>query len=242
MSNKIYDDLAKRFDQMVKDDIENFRFPYSEYNLLHEIIAEYISDRLNGKQVKILDIGIGTASLYERIIPEGIDLTGIDNSEPMLEIARLRVPDARLINHNIKKGLPEDIKGETYDFIVVSYLFMHFDFEFIIYFIELFRQYLAPFGKLLIGDILFFNEDNKLRFLKENPDVAINDLNLHVYQDVLERIDDIYDLSYMEINSYTGLIIVEKMYQNSLQYDETLVKYNENTEKWTSTQPEKKSE
>lgn len=242
MSNKIYDDLAKRFDQMVKDDIENFRFPYSEYNLLHEIIAEYISDRLNGKQVKILDIGIGTASLYERIIPEGIDLTGIDNSEPMLEIARLRVPDARLINHNIKKGLPEDIKGETYDFIVVSYLFMHFDFEFIIYFIELFRRYLAPFGKLLIGDILFFNEDNKLRFLKENPDVAINDLNLHVYQDVLERIDDIYDLSYMEINSYTGLIIVEKMYQNSLQYDETLVKYNENTEKWKSTQPEKKSE
>ncbi len=242
MSNKIYDDLAKRFDQMVKDDIENFRFPYSEYNLLHEIIAEYISDRLNGKQVKILDIGIGTASLYERIIPEGIDLTGIDNSEPMLEIARLRVPGARLINHNIKKGLPEDIKGETYDFIVVSYLFMHFDFEFIIYFIELFRRYLAPFGKLLIGDILFFNEDNKLRFLKENPDVAINDLNLHVYQDVLERIDDIYDLSYMEINSYTGLIIVEKMYQNSLQYDETLVKYNENTEKWKSTQPEKKSE
>lgn len=242
MSNKIYDDLAKRFDQMVKDDIENFRFPYSEYNLLHEIIAEYISDRLNGKQVKILDIGIGTASLYERIIPEGIDLTGIDNSEPMLEIARLRVPGASLINHNIKKGLPEDIKGETYDFIVVSYLFMHFDFEFIIYFIELFRRYLAPFGKLLIGDILFFNEDNKLRFLKENPDVAINDLNLHVYQDVLERIDDIYDLSYMEINSYTGLIIVEKMYQNSLQYDETLVKYNENTEKWKSTQPEKKSE
>jgi hypothetical protein len=67
-------------------------------------------------------------------------------------------------------------------------------------------------------------------------------LYLRVYEEILERLDDHFDLSFMEINQYTGLIIVEKLYQNSLQYEETLVQYKSNTEKWKSTHPEKKSE
>jgi len=242
MSNIIYDDIAKQYDSLVSKDVENFRFPYSEYDLVQEIITDYVTEVKNGKKIRILDIGIGTASLYEKIIPDNLDLVGIDNSEVMLEIARLRVPNARLINFNIKKGLPEELEKECFDFIIVSYVFMHFDFEFIIYFIELFRKYLSPFGKLLIGDIMFFNEERKTKCLKEYPEIDSTNLNLHVYEDILERIEDNYDLSFMEVNQYTGIIIVEKLYQNSLQYQETLVKYNENTEKWKSTQPEKKSE
>lgn len=242
MSNKIYDDLAKRYDHLVAEDIENFRFPYSEHSLVHDIIAEYIMDTNDTKKKKVLDIGIGTASLYEKINPNQIELTGIDNCEAMIEIAKLRVPEANIINHNLKKGLPHDLENETFDFIVVSYVFMHFDFEFLLYFIDLFRKHLAPFGKLLIGDVMFYSEDQKEKFVRDyNEDQHLN-LHFHVYEDILERIDDNYDLSFMEINQYTGLIIVEKLYQNALQYEETLVKYNENTEKWKSTHPEKKSE
>lgn len=237
-----YDLIANDYDNLVKEDVENFRFPYSEYNLLQEIIIEYILDNPKGKKSKILDIGIGTASLYERINPDQIELTGIDNSFEMLEIAKLKVPEAKLINHNIKKGLPKEVNEEKYDFIVVSYLFMHFDFEFIVYFIDLFRKRLAPFGKLLIGDIMFYNENNKIKCFRENPNICKHDLYFHVYEDILERLEDNYDLSFMEINQYTGLVIVEKLYQNSLQYEETLIEYNGNTEKWKSTHPEKKSE
>ncbi len=242
MSNKIYDDLAKHYDFLVSKDIENFRFPYSEYTLVQEIIAEYVTDWGNGKKKRVLDIGIGSAALYEKILPEQLDLTGIDNSEPMLEIAKLRVPDARLINFNIKKGLPEELKNEYFDFIVISYVFMHFDLEFVLYFIDLFRQHLSPFGKLIIGDIMFYSEEKKLKYLNDNPDNTYPDMNYHVFEEILDRIEDNYDLSFMEINQYTGMIIVDKMYQNTLQFEETLIKYNENTEKWKSTQPEKKSE
>ena len=242
MSNKIYDDLAKNYDSLVTKNVEDFLFPYSEHGLVEDLVAEYIMEKTNGKKTRVLDIGIGTASLYEKINPNYIELTGIDNSEPMLEIAKLRVPEANLINHNIKKGLPDILEGEKYDFIVVSYVFMNFDFEFVIYFIDLFRKYLAPFGKLLIADIMFSCNKNKVRFLKENPDITDPNLYFHVYEDILERIDDNFDLSYMELNQFTGMIIVQKLYQNSLQYEETLIKYKSNTEKWKSTHPEKKSE
>jgi putative AdoMet-dependent methyltransferase len=242
MSNKIYDDLAKKFDYLVAEDIENFRFPYSEHNLVHDIIAEYIMDTNDTNKKKVLDIGIGTASLYEKINPSHIELTGIDNCEAMIEIAKLRVPEANIINHNLKKGLPYDLEDEKFDFIVVSYVFMHFDFEFILYFIDLFRNHLAPFGKLLIGDVMFYSQEKKENFIKDHLQDNHLDLYYHVYEDILDRIEDNYDLSFMEINQYTGLIIVEKLYQNALQYEETLVKYNENTEKWKSTHPEKKSE
>lgn len=242
MSNKIYDDLAHHYDFLIAKDIENLRFPYSEYSLVQEIIAEYILEKPSIDKIKILDIGIGTASIYERLIPERLDITGIDNSEPMLEIAKLRVPDAKLFNFNLKKGLPEEVKKEFYDFIIVNYVFKDFDFEFILYFIDLFRKQLAPFGKLLIGDIMFYSQNTKIKFLHDYPENEKFDINFHVYEEILERLDDNFDLSYMEINQYTGIIIVEKLYQNSLQYEETLVKLTSNTEKWKSTKPEKKSE
>lgn len=242
MSKRCYDDLAKNYDSCIAKDIENYRFPYSEHDLLHDIIAEYISERNNGDKKKILDIGIGTASLYEKIMPEKIELFGVDNCESMLEIARLRVPEAHLYNHNLKKGLPEDLKDERFDFIVVSYFFMHFDEEFVLFFINLFREHLAPFGKLFIGDVMFYNETNKMLYFKDHPNDDDPELNFHVYENIINRIDDNYDLSYMEINQYTGLIIVEKLFQNSLQYEESLVKYKSNTVKWKSTHPEKKSE
>jgi len=242
MDNKCYDDLARDYDFLINKDVENYQFPYSEHDLVHDIFAEYISEKGNGERLKILDIGIGTASLYEKIMPEKIDLTGIDNCEAMLEIAKLRCPDAKLINHNIKKGMPKGLENEKYDFIVISYVFMHFDFEFILYFIDLFRKHLAPFGKLLIGDVMFYSHDNKSKFLKANPDNEIQGLYYHVYEDILERVEDNYDLSFMEVNIYTGIVIVEKLYENSLQYEDTLVKYKSNTMKWKSSHPGKKSE
>ncbi len=242
MSNKLYDSIAKDYDFLVAQDIENFRFPYSEHAMVHEIIAEYVSEPKQNTPVKVLDIGIGTASLYEKIIPERIALTGIDNCEAMLEIAKLRVPEATLINHNIKKGLPHDLADEKYDFIIISYVVMNFDFEFLIYFIDLFKKHLAPFGKLLIGDIMFYDEAKKNKFINDYDIHEDSNMYFHVYEEVLERLDDSFDLSFMEINQYTGLIIVEKLYQNSLQFEETLVQYKSNTEKWKSTHPEKKSE
>jgi hypothetical protein len=78
--------------------------------------------------------------------------------------------------------------------------------------------------------------------LQTNTKSNDKNINFHVYEEILERIDDSFELSYMEVNNYTGLIIVEKLFENSLQYEDTLVKYKSNTMKWKSSHPEKKSE
>jgi putative AdoMet-dependent methyltransferase len=242
MKSKFYDDIAKKYDALVADDVLNNHFPYAENETLQQIIAEYISDNEEKEKLKILDLGIGTASLYEKIFPERLEITGIDNCEDMLEIAKLRVPDANLIKHDLVKGLPEEIESNYFDYIVVTYTFMHFDLEYVIQLINLLIGKLAPFGKIFIGDIIFLDELKKLKYLTRYKENNISGINYHQYEQITKRVDDSLNLSFMEINEYTGLIIVEKLYESSLHYEETLVKYKTNTVKWKSSHPQKKSE
>ncbi len=242
MKSKFYDDIARNYDSLVDDDCQNNHFPYAEHETLHQIIAEYISDNEEKEKLKILDLGIGTGSLYEKIIPERMELTGIDNCEDMLEIARLRLADANLINHDLVKGLPEEISSEYYDYIVITYTFMHFSMDYVIQMINLLKDKLAPFGRIFIGDIIFLDAVKKLKYTNRYKENVISGINYHLYEPIAKKVDDSLSMSFMEINEYTGLIIAEKLYESSLHYEETLVKYKTNTVKWKSSHPQKKSE
>ncbi|MFX1242763.1 MAG: corrinoid protein-associated methyltransferase CpaM [Promethearchaeota archaeon] len=64
-------------------------------------IKNHIADNLVKKDEKILDIGMGTGTLAILCAQKGARVTGIDNSEKMLEVA----------SHNIKQqGLTENIE------------------------------------------------------------------------------------------------------------------------------------
>ena len=46
-------------------------------------------------------------------------------------------------------------------------------------------------------------------------------------------------LSFMEINTYTGLLLIENYYESSLHFEESLIKYKTNTMKWKSNHSRK---
>ncbi len=240
--NKFYDQIANEYDQLVQEDVRHNRFPYAAYNEMQDIIANYIFDNKHITRAKVLDIGIGTGSLYEKIMPEKIDLTGIDISKKMLEIAGLRLPDAKLVAKDILSGMPETIKGEKYDFIIVNYLFKHFDLPMFINAIHYLTEYLSPFGKIFIGDILFLDEARRKTYLQNHPDDLNPNYYYHAYSDIVYHINDNLALSYMELNEYTGIMIIENYYESSLHFKETLIKYKTNTVKWKSSQSRKSRE
>jgi len=240
--NSFYDDIANEYDQLVQDDVVANRFPYGAYEEVQYMIADYIFENKHITEAKVLDIGIGTGSLYEKIMPEKLSLTGIDNSSAMLEIAHLRLPDAKLIKHNILRGIPAEIKNEKYDFIVINYLFKHFELNTIVGIVNKLVKFLAPFGKIFIADILFLDETRRKIYLNLNPDNLYPGYYYHSYSDVIAKIDDELALSFMEINEYTGITIIEKYYDNPLHFEETLVKYKSNTVKWKSNQTQKPRE
>jgi SAM-dependent methyltransferase len=240
--NKFYDMIAKDYDQLVKEDVRNKSFPYAAYEDIQDIISSYVFDNSQLSQAKILDLGIGTASLYERIIPDKYSLTGIDNSQKMLELAKLRFPEATLYNHDLLKGLPIEIKNEKYDYIIVNYVFKHFELDYVVNMINLLGSYLAPFGKIFIGDILFCDEGKQNLHFQNHPENSNRAYFYHNFSDVVRKIDDMFAISFMELNEYSGVLIIEKYYESSLHFEESLVKYKSNTAKWKSSQSRKKRE
>lgn len=234
--NKFYNMIACEYDQLVDMDYHNKVFPYGGYTDVNDIVLSYLHDNKHIEPFKVLDIGIGTAKLYERLMPSKYTLTGIDDSERMLEVARLKFPKAKLYEQDLQKGFPTEIENEKYDYIVVNYLLMHYDKEFTIKLINQLTKYLAPFGKLFIGG-LFVLDDHKLNLYREQHRVFLeNYLNLHSYQTIVEKSNEYYEISFMEVNQYTGVLIIEKYLENSLHFEETLVKYKGNTVKWKSNQ------
>ena len=223
--NKFYDMIALDYDQLIEDDVRNDNFQYGAYKELQEIIINYIYDNKHLSKAKILDIGIGTGSLYETIMPEKYDLTGIDISKKMLEVSTLKLPNAKLIHHDILKGMPEELDDEKYDYIVINYLFKHFDTDTFLSLIGQLTRYLAPFGKIFVGDILFLDETRRHLFFRDHPQLLQYDYHFHIYNKIVKKADESLALSFMEINSYTGLLLIEKYYESSLHFAESLIKY-----------------
>ncbi|MDP3130190.1 MAG: methyltransferase domain-containing protein, partial [Bacillota bacterium] len=124
MIQELFDRLAASYDQgVIESDKEN-AFPFAGYQKTLDFIADEIAGKARLGRVRLLDLGIGTGLLETRIAPETIELTGVDLSEKMLEICRLRHPDASLHQADFLRGIPsrEDIK---WDVIVSTYAMHH---------------------------------------------------------------------------------------------------------------------
>jgi len=55
---------------------------------------------VRSKKGTLLDIGFGTGVLTKKINDDGYDITGMDFSQRMIEIAKEKMPKAELIKHD----------------------------------------------------------------------------------------------------------------------------------------------
>lgn len=240
--DKFYDMIAKDYDQLIQEDVKNKKFPYAAYNEMQDLILTTILSNQNQSRVKILDLGIGTGAFYEKIFPEKLKLTGVDNSKKMLEISKLRFPDANLYQYDLSMGLPEEVKEEKYDYIIINFFIKHFDYHYVVDLINLLSRQLAQFGKIFIGDILFCDPQIKNLYLENHPENLNPAYYYHTFSEIVRKTDESLAVSFMELNAYSGVLIIEKYYESSLHFEDSLIKYKSNTEKWKSTQKQKKRE
>lgn len=89
--NKFYDMIAKDYDQLIQEDVRDKKFPYAAYNEMQDIIASTILNNQNLHTIKVLDLGIGTGAFYEKIFPERLKLTGIDNSKKNVRVIETKI-------------------------------------------------------------------------------------------------------------------------------------------------------
>ncbi len=147
-----FDPWAESYDE---DTASQSQFPFAGYGQVLDTIVK-LADPEPGMQV--LDLGTGTGNLAARFAQRGCTLWCTDFSERMLAKAHEKLPEAHVIQHDLRLPWPADWDRQ-FDRIVSAYVFHHFDTgEKVRLCKSLVTERLTPGGKLVIGDISFANE------------------------------------------------------------------------------------
>lgn len=147
-----FDLWADGYDKSVDLSEEANEYPFAGYKKVLGTIYDIIKSE-NGKN--ILDVGFGTGILSKKLYDGGCSIYGIDFSQKMIEIAKQKMPNAMLIQHDFTQGMPAFSSDETFDFIVCTYAIHHLDDSKKIRLIKESIDLLSVGGKVLIGDVAF---------------------------------------------------------------------------------------
>ncbi|UCZ51926.1 class I SAM-dependent methyltransferase [Bacillus shivajii] len=135
-----YNKLARVYAQHVDQD--------SPYNADYErpAMLKEIPENLKGK--KVLDAGCSAGWYTDVLTSRGADVTGIDISPAMIEVAKQRLnSDAHLLCHDLKTTLP--FQNDEFDYIASS-LTLHYLKDWAFTFSE-FQRVLRPNGTFLFS-------------------------------------------------------------------------------------------
>lgn len=146
-----FDDWALTYDASVAI---NSGFPFDGYASVLRTIVQFAPPDQN---TSVLELGIGTGNLAKLYADQGCRIWGLDFSEKMLELSRLKLPEAVLAKVDLRTNWPKDF-DRKFDCIVSAYTFHHFTLEEKVTLVQrLLKDHLAPAGQLVIGDIAFQN-------------------------------------------------------------------------------------
>lgn len=150
-----FDLWADGYDKSVHLSEESDTYPFAGYKNVLSMI--YRTVRNKGK-ASVLDIGFGTGVLTKKLYDSGCAVCGIDFSEKMIEIAKAKMPNAVLFQHDFTKGLPQELAQKQFDFILCTYAIHHLTDAQQVNFLSILQNHLYPDGKIVLGDVAFETE------------------------------------------------------------------------------------
>ena len=152
LSNHDFDLWADGYDRSVGISDEVGTYPFAAYRQIMNEIYNRVLARC-GKAV--LDIGFGTGTLTAKLYEQGCGIWGQDFSRRMMELAREKMPGAKLYLGDFSRGLVEELRQNKYDAIIATYSLHHLTDEQKISLLENLLPLLNDGGTVYIGDVMF---------------------------------------------------------------------------------------
>ena len=161
---------------------------------------------------RVLDVGVGTATLAAKLYRAGHEVVGVDFSEEMLKIAAQKMPGAKLIRHDFAEGLPKELAEQKFDFIVLTYALHHLEDSAKLEFIKEAMGYLTQGGALIVGDIAFETAEAQDKCREDcGEDGWDNDEIYVVWENLAESLSEICRASYSQISHCGGILTIRQM-------------------------------
>lgn len=204
----LFDQWAHSYDETVTGhDIE-----YKEVFQDYDKILEAVSNRVNNH---VLEFGVGTGNLTQRLLNKGYTVTGIEPSSVMREkasnkLSGLTILDGDFLNFQV----PElDIDG-----IVSTYAFHHLTDDEKQQAIEHYSHLLDQGGKVVFADTVFKDELAKLKMIEQAESQHFfnlaEDLRTEFYTTIptLKRLfhEQQFDVTFIQYNDFVWVIDATK--------------------------------
>jgi len=144
----IFEQWAGRYDRSVQTDTGIF----ASYD---EILAEVVRAAGVKAGMRVLELGVGTGNLAQRLVALGCEVWGVDFSPAMLAIAREKAPQVRLVQMDLTGVWPAALQ-QRFDRIVANFVLHEFDLATKISLLQrLAADHLVEQGRIVIGDVAF---------------------------------------------------------------------------------------
>lgn len=200
-----FDLWANGYDKSVNLSEESDEYPFAGY----KEVLNYIYKQVTGmNRANVLDIGFGTGILTTQLYNSGCNITGIDFSSNMIDIAKQKMPKATLINWNFADGLPDEIKNHYFDYIISTYAIHHLTDKGKINFIKLLTLLLNKTGKIFLGDVSFETRNELEKCKVKYNDYWDNDEFYFIAEEIKKKLNNECSCEYIKISHCAGVLTI----------------------------------
>lgn len=202
LDNKGFDLWSKEYDKSVE--MSSKEYPFDGYYDVLTFIYNSIEDKENKN---ILDIGFGTGLLTNKLYESGANISGIDFSQGMIDIAKEKMPNGLFIQRDFNLGIPSELKDKKFDYIISSYAIHHLDNLGKVKLINQLKNILSENGKIIIADV-GFKTNKDLLACKEQYSHKWDESEIYIVEeDIVKQLQDNgLDVNYTQMSSCAGVL------------------------------------
>ncbi|CAH0231906.1 MULTISPECIES: class I SAM-dependent methyltransferase [Peribacillus] len=206
-------DLFEEWSKSYDDTVSGHDIEYQEVFKHYDRILDSVTDRAHGH---VLEFGVGTGNLTERLLRKGLKVSGIEPSPAMREIAVSKLRGKTEIADGDFIDFP---KPEQVDSIVSTYAFHHLTDEEKEKAIANYGKLLNTGGKIVFADTMYQSREAHERAIQDARQAGFhnlaNDLQTEYYTTIpfLEKALEAngYKVNFERCNQFVWIMEAEKL-------------------------------
>ncbi len=202
---KLFNEWAKNYNQAVLNAYHLNQYPFAGY---FDIRFEIMNIIKKNNVSKILDMGIGSGEMVFPLYELGYEITGVDLSQKMIDIAKTKMPNIKIILSTFDEAI--ELMTEKFDVIMFNYAIHHMTYDKQIKLLQSCDHLLNKNGLIIIGDV----STKSTNQMKQQEAIYKDIWDDEEYYPIFEiygqsKLKDMYDMDYKSMTDISGIIILK---------------------------------